>query len=168
MKIYAVVGGLALLCGCATTHATSPMGPFHAAPIGMDPPRVVVDVDERGKIIGHVEDPREFVPLEGAVVELERFDGRTVMASVETDAFGRFVFDGLAPGNYSVNVPSELAMWRKVRVKDNAQEVFITPDWTDVIRCPLIRWQPDLDMSLLWLSDEESRLLGQPPSWRYL
>ncbi len=158
--VRSIVMVLLLATGCAGSSAVRP--PAMPPPLDRAPTRTV-DPNESGSISGMVRHVELEIPLGNALVVLQSSEKSAEML---TDVHGRFSFDGLPPGTYSVQVLVGQADIRKVltlpREASFRANFRVNPDEPLVV-CTLPGARPGLDESMFSVrSHEEARLLGIP------
>ena len=149
-----------LLAGCAAPQASKTALPFAA----YEEPSLTCDASERGTISGAVRHENTDVPLGNALVVLQAnvLDGERELM---TDEYGRYRFEGLPPGTYTVQVLVGQANVNKiVTLPEHASyraNFMVDPDATFARQLdgPII----ERDQSLFSVIDDyEARLLNMP------
>lgn len=150
-----------LLAGCATQQASTTAVPFAA----YEEPSLTCDASERGTISGAVRHEDTDVALGNALVVLQSSALRGEQ-ELMTDEYGRYRFEGLPPGTYTVQVLVGQANVNKVvTLREHASyraNFIVDPDMTFVRQ---IDGDPYIarDQSLFSVIDAyEARLLNMP------
>ncbi len=155
-----------LLAGCAGPHASTTAEPFAA----YEEPSLTCDASERGTISGAVRHEDTDVALGNALVVLQSSALQGVQ-ELMTDEYGRYRFEGLPPGTYTVQVLVGQADVNKiVTLPEHAsyRANFAVDPESRFYRC-FWRPAPPLDESMFSVTDDrEVRLLGIPKTRRRL
>lgn len=148
-----------LVAGCAAPRASQSAAPFAV----YEEPSLTCDASQGGAISGTVRHRDTDVPLGNALVVLES-SALAGDGELTTDEYGRFRFDGLPPGTYTVLVlVGQAAVSQVFTLPEHAtyRANFAVDPERHVIACGCS--VPPLDQSLLSVTDEaEARLLGMP------
>lgn len=146
--------------GCGAPRAAVTATPYPA----YEEPSLTCDASERGAISGSVRHMETDVPLGNALVVLQAnvLEGERELM---TDEYGRYRFEGLAPGTYTVQVLVGQANVNKVvTLPEHASfraNFAIDPDAVRMVwkHNPYIR--PDQSLFSI-IDDDEARLLRMP------
>jgi len=159
---------LALFLGACGVQrpVTSTPAPF----LPYEEPSVRCDAGAEGTISGVVLDEDTQTPLGSALVVLQSSSLHNTL-ELMTDDYGRFRFDGLPPGTYTVQVLVGNADVSKVLTLPESAKFradFVLDPERERIVCHLPCLQTD-DSSLFSITNaNEVRLLGIPPTTRRL
>ncbi len=153
-------------CACSVPR-TAPRTP--STPPSIHPETTVTyDAQVSGRVNGQVRHPNTDVPLENAIVLLS---SRGIPdLEMTTDEFGRYGFEGLPPGTYTVQVLVGQADVAKVfALPDNAKfraNFSIDPENPFVCTLPSMR-NDRMDQSLFSVTNRSEARLLQNPVTRY-
>ena len=146
------------------TSTPAPLLPY-------EEPSVSGDSGAEGTISGVVRHEATRAPLGSAIVVLQ---SQSLPSSMElvTDDYGRYRFDGLVPGTYTVQVLVGFANVARVfTLEEGARfsvNVHLDPEH-ERFGCRLLGRDLDDDTSMFSITDEtEARLLGLPSTVRKL
>ncbi len=148
-----------VLAGCAHDPPTTTPDPFdRVTPVD----KVVYDRAARGSILGGVRHRKTDAPLGNALVLLR--NERESVLEATTDDYGRYHFDGLPEGVYTVEVfVGQTSAAKIVPLSDSSRMVArFAVDPNDGPRTLLFvrDWNPE--ESLMSTDETEARLLGEP------
>jgi len=160
MRRLALLALVTCACGVARTAAiTSPVSPSI-----LPEAKVTYDADVAGTVRGHVRHRTTDAPLGNAIVLLR--SSNIPDLEMTTDDYGRYSFQGLPPGTYTVQVLVGQADVAKVfALPDNTKfraNFSVDPERSVVCGLPVMP-NNQMDQSLLSVtSASEARLLHRP------